>query len=83
KGEVPAAPAAPPAPESAPEPAAAAEVAPEAAAEAPAEAQGAAQLTETHVRIDIHLLDKLMNLAGELVLSRNRMVQIANALDEP
>ncbi|NDY41833.1 hybrid sensor histidine kinase/response regulator [Dissulfurirhabdus thermomarina] len=69
---------APPAPEAAPSPPPkkAAPAAPPGAARAP-------QLTETHVRIDIHLLDKLMNLAGELVLSRNRMVQIANALDEP
>ncbi len=39
-------------------------------------------LTETHVRVDVHLLDKLMNLAGELVLSRNRMAQIATQLDD-
>ena len=42
-----------------------------------------AQLTETHVRVDVHLLDKLMNLAGELVLSRNRLSQIANQLSDP
>ncbi len=42
-----------------------------------------AQLTETHVRVDVHLLDKLMNLAGELVLSRNRLSQIANQLNDP
>ncbi len=41
-----------------------------------------AQLTETHVRVDVHLLDKLMNLAGELVLSRNRLTQIANRLSD-
>ena len=41
------------------------------------------QLTETHVRVDVHLLDKLMNLAGELVLSRNRLTQIANQLNNP
>ena len=41
------------------------------------------QLTETHVRIDVHLLDQLMTLAGELVLSRNRLTQIANQLDNP
>lgn len=40
------------------------------------------QLTETHVRVDVHLLDKLMNLAGELVLSRNRLTQIANQLSD-
>ncbi len=42
-----------------------------------------AHLTETHVRVDVHLLDKLMNLAGELVLSRNRLVQIATQLSDP
>ena len=36
------------------------------------------ELTETHVKVDIHLLDQLMNLAGELVLARNRVVQLAS-----
>ncbi|AEH44230.1 CheA signal transduction histidine kinase [Thermodesulfatator indicus DSM 15286] len=40
------------------------------------------QLTETHVRVDVKLLDQLMNLAGELVLSRNRLVQIASRLSD-
>ncbi len=40
-------------------------------------------LTDTHIKVDIGLLDKLMNLAGELVLSRNRLVQIANSLNNP
>ncbi len=40
-------------------------------------------LTDTHIKVDIGLLDKLMNLAGELVLSRNRLVQIANSLNDP
>ncbi len=44
---------------------------------------GAHQLTETHVRIDVHLLDQLMTLAGELVLSRNRLTQIAGQLNNP
>ena len=39
-------------------------------------------LTETHIKVDIGLLDKLMNLAGELVLSRNRLVQIANSSND-
>jgi two-component system chemotaxis sensor kinase CheA len=41
------------------------------------------QLSETHVRVYVHLLDQLMNLAGELVLSRNRLVQIAGQIDSP
>ncbi len=40
-------------------------------------------LTETHVRVDVKLLDQLMNLAGELVLSRNRLVQIASRINDP
>jgi len=43
----------------------------------------AAHLAETHVRIDVHLLDQLMTLAGELVLSRNRMTQLASKLNDP
>ncbi len=39
-------------------------------------------LTETHVRVDVKLLDQLMNLAGELVLSRNRLVQIASRISD-
>lgn len=50
------------------------------AAEPPASAH---QLTETHVRVDVQLLDRLMNLAGELVLSRNRLAQIAGTLNNP
>jgi two-component system chemotaxis sensor kinase CheA len=36
------------------------------------------EITETHVKVDVHLLDQLMNLAGELVLARNRVVQLAS-----
>ena len=39
-------------------------------------------LTESHVRVDVRLLDELMNLAGELVLSRNRLVQIASRIND-
>ncbi|BAU22951.1 ATPase [Caldimicrobium thiodismutans] len=41
------------------------------------------QLTETHIKVDVKLLDQLMNLAGELVLARNRVVQLANKINEP
>lgn len=41
------------------------------------------QLTETHIKVDVKLLDQLMNLAGELVLARNRVVQLANRLNDP
>ncbi len=43
----------------------------------------APQVTETHVRVDVQLLDNLMNLAGELVLSRNRMAQLASSINNP
>ena len=33
--------------------------------------------TESSIRVDVDLLDKLMNLVGELVLSRNQIVQFA------
>lgn len=42
-----------------------------------------ATLTETHIKVSIELLDQLMNLAGELVLARNRVVQLANRLNDP
>lgn len=32
-------------------------------------------LTESHIRVDVKLLDKLMNQVGELVLSRNQHLQ--------
>ncbi|NPA40075.1 MAG: hybrid sensor histidine kinase/response regulator [Thermodesulfobacteria bacterium] len=37
-------------------------------------------LTETHIKVDVKLLDQLMNLAGELVLARNRVVQLAQKI---
>ncbi|MBR9882923.1 MAG: chemotaxis protein CheA [Oceanospirillales bacterium] len=65
------------------------EVAPRAAAQtavepAPAAAPVAAQRTggaqkpapETNVRVDTRLLDKIMNMVGELVLVRNRLVRL-------
>lgn len=36
---------------------------------------------ETRIHVDIGLLDRLMNLTGELVLSRNQVVQFASNLD--
>ena len=41
------------------------------------------ELAETHIKVDIKLLDQLMNLAGELVLARNRVVQLSQkTMDE-
>jgi two-component system chemotaxis sensor kinase CheA len=36
-----------------------------------------------HVRIDLRRLDSLMNLIGELVVTRGRLLQIATGLDDP
>ncbi len=40
-------------------------------------------VSETTVRLDVALLDRLMNLVGELVLTRNRILQQATALGDP
>ena len=37
-----------------------------------------ATVEDTRIHVDISLLDQLMNLTGELVLARNRVVQIAS-----
>jgi two-component system chemotaxis sensor kinase CheA len=37
----------------------------------------ASGVSETNIRVDVALLDKLMNLAGELVLARNQILQYA------
>jgi two-component system chemotaxis sensor kinase CheA len=70
-----AAPPPPPAATVAPPPAPAPTPTPAPSAEGPGVADG-------YVRIDVGLLDKLMNLVGELVLSRNQLVQTAAHLDD-
>ena len=35
----------------------------------------ASNLADSTIRVDVHLLDKLMNLVGELVLARNQLIQ--------
>ena len=47
-----------------------------ASSETPASRPGG--LAETTVRVDVGLLDQLMNLVGELVLARNQIVQFAS-----
>jgi two-component system chemotaxis sensor kinase CheA len=75
-------PAPAPEPESQPEPA----PQPQAAAPAPAPAQ---QAEERHaaapvesVRVDLTLLDNLVDLAGELVLTRNHIVQLSKGRED-
>ncbi|MFT3696740.1 MAG: chemotaxis protein CheA [Kofleriaceae bacterium] len=44
---------------------------------APAKAPPAAERADTTVRVDVSLLDKLMDLAGELVLARNQLLKLS------
>ncbi len=78
-------PAPAPAPVAAPAPAAAAKPAAAAPARAPApaaEKHGASE-AETTVRVDTARLDEIMNMVGELVLVRNRLVRLGlNSGDE-
>ena len=39
-------------------------------------------MAETTVRLDVSLLDRLMNLVGELVLARNQIVQFSNTSED-
>jgi two-component system chemotaxis sensor kinase CheA len=41
----------------------------------PEAADLATPVADTNIRVDVHLLDRLMNLVGELVLARNQMLQ--------
>ncbi|WP_127716513.1 chemotaxis protein CheW [Halobacteriovorax sp. HLS] len=40
-------------------------------------------LTDSVVRVNVQLLDKIMNVVGELVLNRNQILQYANISDSP
>jgi two-component system chemotaxis sensor kinase CheA len=51
--------------------------------EAPTRANILTGASESSVRVDVGLLDKLMNLVGELVLSRNRMLQCLGRNTDP
>jgi two-component system chemotaxis sensor kinase CheA len=56
---------------------------PAAAAAEPAEADPkASHLSEGNIRVDVSLLDKLMNLVGELVLARNQILQFTASQDD-
>ena len=67
----------------APKPAAAAAPAPARAAPAAPPPEKPASEAETTVRVDTARLDEIMNMVGELVLVRNRLVRLgANSADE-
>jgi two-component system chemotaxis sensor kinase CheA len=40
-------------------------------------------ITESSLRVDVALLDRLMNLAGELVLARNQILQLTKTHPDP
>jgi chemotaxis protein histidine kinase CheA len=65
-----------PAPANAPPPPSAAEAVP-AAGEPPLETRNSA-VSDSNIRVDVGLLDKLMNLVGELVLARNQVLQFTS-----
>ncbi len=50
----------------------------EAAAATAAEQSGKGVIADASIRVDVMLLDKLMNLVGELVLARNQILQHTN-----
>jgi len=57
----------------------AAESTKDATSEVPIEGAREAQLTESTIRVDVGLLNRLMNLVGELVLARNQLLQDTSA----
>jgi two-component system chemotaxis sensor kinase CheA len=69
-----------PAADAASEPAA--EQAPEPAAEPAVEVEGRS-VVESSVRVDVDLLDNLVQLVGELVLTRNQILQRTESQDDP
>jgi two-component system, chemotaxis family, sensor kinase CheA len=50
--------------------------------ESAAPSQARTGASESSIRVDVTLLDKLMNLVGELVLARNQILQFSNATED-
>jgi len=48
----------------------------------PAGASKGAPVADSTIRVDVGLLDKLMNLVGELVLARNQVLQFTSQLED-
>ncbi|MCA9216857.1 MAG: Hpt domain-containing protein, partial [Planctomycetales bacterium] len=48
----------------------------------PLEGERGHSLADTTVRLDVQLLDRLMNLVGELVLARNQILQFSQQIDD-
>ena len=55
---------------------------PAAKSEGSGEATQSASVADTTVRIEVDLLDKLMNLVGELVLARNQVLQYSSNVED-
>jgi len=53
------------------------------ASDADPSAHAPGSVSEGNVRVDVGLLDKLMNLVGELVLARNQILQSGARIEEP
>ncbi len=49
----------------------------------PARGDRTQSLADSTIRIDVSVLDKLMNLVGELVLSRNQIMQFSHSVEDP
>ena len=49
---------------------------------APIKSESARSIADSTVRIDVDLLDKLMNLVGELVLARNQILQFVDTTED-
>jgi len=59
--------------------------APTAAPESPASEErgdGTPHAAESTIRVNVHLLDKVMNLVGELVLVRNQILQFSTGIED-
>jgi two-component system chemotaxis sensor kinase CheA len=63
-------------------PAAAAKPAPASAPPPAPEIEKSSNIADSSIRVDVSLLDKLMNLVGELVLARNQILQFTNQHDD-
>ena len=48
-----------------------------------AQAEARSGIADQSIRVDVALLDRLMNLVGELVLARNRVLQFTHADSDP
>jgi two-component system chemotaxis sensor kinase CheA len=61
------------------------EAPPAQAASRAAASEGASRgsVGDSSIRVDVVLLDKLMNLVGELVLARNQVLQFSNLAEDP